>query len=112
MVPQWIFLLGLPLHLYHHDRLQIFATRFRRYLRTDNATLNRSRVTGERICVEVDLTEKATKGFPIVLSPTKCIWQEARYEKLGFYCLKCCRQGHTIVLFRVGEVQGGWKIER
>ncbi|KAL5979501.1 hypothetical protein ACLOJK_019405 [Asimina triloba] len=70
---------------------------------TDNATLNRSRATGARICVEIDLTVEAVKGFPIVVSPTKCIWQDARYEKQGFYCTKCYRQGHTTVVCRVGE---------
>ncbi|KAL5975299.1 hypothetical protein ACLOJK_031978 [Asimina triloba] len=34
----------------------IIATRFGRYLGTDNATLNRTRASGARICVEVDLT--------------------------------------------------------
>ncbi|KAL5999560.1 hypothetical protein ACLOJK_037845 [Asimina triloba] len=74
-----------------------------RYLGTDNATLNRTRATGARICVEVDLTVEPVKGFPIVVSPTKCIWQEARYEKPGFYCMKCHRQGHTAVVCRIGE---------
>ncbi|KAL6012688.1 hypothetical protein ACLOJK_003177 [Asimina triloba] len=54
---------------------------------TDNATLTRSRATGARICVEIDLTAEAVKGFPIVVSPTKCIWKE----------------GHTTVVCRVGE---------
>ncbi|KAL6012411.1 hypothetical protein ACLOJK_002898 [Asimina triloba] len=74
-----------------------------RYLGTDNATLNRTRATGARICVEVDLTMEPVKDFPIVVSPTKCIWQEARYEKPGFYCMKCHRQGHTAVVCRIGE---------
>ncbi|KAL5984719.1 hypothetical protein ACLOJK_041341 [Asimina triloba] len=52
LTPQWIFLPGLPLHLFRPDCLQIFATRFGRYLGTDNATLNRTRATGARICVE------------------------------------------------------------
>ncbi|KAL5974752.1 hypothetical protein ACLOJK_031423 [Asimina triloba] len=71
------------------------------YLGTDNATLNRTRATGARICVEVDLSMETVKGFPIVVSPTTCIWQEARYEKPGFYCMKCHRQGHTTVACRI-----------
>lgn len=43
------------------------------------------------------------KGFPIVLSNTNCIRQEAKYEKLGFYCSKCFRQGHMSVVCRVEE---------
>lgn len=85
----WIFLPRLPMHLYHCDCLQIFTTRFGRYLGTDNATLNRSRATGARICVEVDFKVESVKRFPSVVSPTKCIWQEVRYEKQGFYYMKC-----------------------
>ncbi|KAL5982265.1 hypothetical protein ACLOJK_016336 [Asimina triloba] len=54
--------------------------RFGRYLGTDNATLNRTRASGARICVEVDLTLEPVKSFPI-----------------------CSRQGHTSIVCRVGE---------
>ena len=79
------------------------ATHFGRYLGTDNAMLNCTRASGARICVKVDLTLDLMKGFPIVLSPTQCIWQEAKYEKMGFYYSKCFRQGHTSVVCRVGK---------
>lgn len=88
LAPQWIFLPELLIHLYRKDCLQIFASHFGRYLGTDNATLNHTRVTCARICVEVDLTMELMQGFPIVLSPTKCIWQEAKYEKPSYYCTK------------------------
>lgn len=103
LAPQWIFLPKLPMHLYRVDCLQILATRFGRYLGTEDATINRTRATGARICVEVDLLADPVQKFPIVVSPTKCIWQEAIYEKLGFYCLTCFRQGHTSVVCRVGD---------
>lgn len=35
MAAQWIFLPGLPMHLYRRDCLQILASRFGRYLGTD-----------------------------------------------------------------------------
>ncbi|TXG69366.1 hypothetical protein EZV62_004301 [Acer yangbiense] len=79
------------------------ASCFGRYLGTDNATINRTRASGARICVEVDLTMEPVKGFPLVLSPKQCIWQEVKYEKMGFFCSKCCRQGHTLAVCRVEE---------
>ncbi|KAK1577801.1 hypothetical protein Q3G72_024969 [Acer saccharum] len=79
------------------------ASRFDRYLGTDNATINRTRASGARICVEVDLTMEPVKGFPLVLSPKQCIWQEVKYEKMGFFGSKCCRQGHTSAVCRVEE---------
>lgn len=48
MAAQWIFLVGLPMHLYCRDCFQILATRFGRYLGTDNATLNKTRTTSAR----------------------------------------------------------------
>lgn len=91
------------MRLYRMDFLQILATHFGRYLGTDNATINRARAMGARICVEVDLSTEPVKGFSIVLSPKQCIWQEAKYEKLEFFCSKCCRQGHTAVVCRMGD---------
>lgn len=40
---QWIFLLGMPLHLNRLDCLQILASQFGRFLGTDNAILYRTR---------------------------------------------------------------------
>ncbi|CAI9786686.1 unnamed protein product [Fraxinus pennsylvanica] len=31
------------------------------------------------------------------------LWQRVKYEKLGFYCKKCRRQGHTEAVCRVGQ---------
>lgn len=73
LAPQWIFQLGLSIHLYRRDCVQIFAIHFGKYLGTDNATLNHMRATSARICMEVDLTMKPVQGFPIVVLPTKCI---------------------------------------
>ncbi|KAF5481437.1 hypothetical protein F2P56_002087 [Juglans regia] len=97
LAPQWIFLPGLPLHMYRADFLQILATRFGRFLGIDNATLHRTRASGARMCVEIDLTDEPVQSFPIVMANKK-IWQEVRYERPGFYCTKCCRQGHTSVV--------------
>ncbi|XP_031287891.1 uncharacterized protein LOC116146622 [Pistacia vera] len=103
LAPQWIFLPGLPMHLYRRDCLQILATRFGHFLGTDNATLNKTRATGARLCIEMNLKEEPIKGFPITMSANRNIWQEVRYEKPGFYCTRCCRQGHTKVVCRIGE---------
>ncbi|KAF5445102.1 hypothetical protein F2P56_034180 [Juglans regia] len=101
IVPQWIYLQGLPLQLYRLDCLQSFANRFGKFLGTDNATLYRTRATGARLCVEVDLQKDPIEGFPLVVGQ-KQSWQKVIYEKRGFYCKKCCRQGHTKVVCRVG----------
>ncbi|KAG7970202.1 hypothetical protein I3843_07G070600 [Carya illinoinensis] len=75
---------------------------FVRFLGIDNATLHRTRASGARLCIEIDLTEEPMQHFPIVVVNRK-FWQEARYERPGFYCKKCYRQGHTSVVCRAGE---------
>lgn len=65
IAPQWIFLPRLPLHLYWLDCLQILATRFGRFLCTDNATMYRTHATGARLCVEVDLRPGANVWFSV-----------------------------------------------
>ncbi|KAF5450314.1 hypothetical protein F2P56_030677 [Juglans regia] len=102
LAPQWIFLPGLPLHMYRADFLQILATRFGRFLGIDNATLHRTRVSGAQMCVEIDMTDEPVQRFPIVMGNKK-IWQEVWSERPGFYCTKCCRQGHTTVVCRASE---------
>lgn len=61
------------MHLYRWDCLEILASRFGRYLGTDNATLNRTRATGVRICVDVDLSADLVQGFPIMVENKK-LW--------------------------------------
>lgn len=73
LAPQWIFL-GLSLHMYHTDCLQILATKFGRLLGIDNATINRTRASGAWICVEVDLNEELVQDFPIIISNSMKIW--------------------------------------
>lgn len=69
----------------------------------DNATLNRTKTTSAQICLEVDLKEELVQRFSIMLSVTRNICQEAKYEKHGFYCTKCRRKGHNVVVYKVGE---------
>ncbi|KAJ0095449.1 hypothetical protein Patl1_15066 [Pistacia atlantica] len=73
------------MHLYRRDCLQILATQFGRFLGTNNATLNkmRAKAIGARLCIEVNLKEEPIKGFPIVVSANRTIWQEVGYEKPG-----------------------------
>lgn len=71
IAPQWIYLPGLPLHLYRMDCLQILASRFGRFLGMDNATLYSTRTTGARMCVEVDLQEEPVVGFHLVTGKTQ-----------------------------------------
>lgn len=49
LAPEWIFLPGLPLHLYQPVCLRILIVRFGLYLGKDHATLYHARASGARI---------------------------------------------------------------
>lgn len=91
IAPQWIFVPGLPLHLYRLDNLQILASRVGRFLGTDNATIYRTRATEARLCVEVDLQDELVGGFPLIINIKNQLWQEVVNAKKGFYCTKYFR---------------------
>lgn len=74
LAAQWIFLLGLPLHMYRADCLQILAMRFGCYLSIDNATLNKTRAMRAHLCVKVDLKKELIKGFFIFVLANRTIW--------------------------------------
>lgn len=82
--------------------LQIQVTKFRWFLGIDNAMSHRTKASGAHMCVEINWTDEPMQSFPIVVENKK-IWHEAQYERPGFYCKKCCRQGHTSVVCRAGE---------
>ncbi|CAI9757512.1 unnamed protein product [Fraxinus pennsylvanica] len=67
-----------------------------------HATLNRTRASGARICVEIDLLADVVECFPIIIG-SKTLCQRVKYEKFSFYCKKCKRQGHTEAVCRVGQ---------
>lgn len=55
------------MHMYQMNCLQILATRFGRYLGTENATLHKTRASGARICVEIDLMDELVQLFFLLI---------------------------------------------
>lgn len=70
------FLPGFLLHLYRLNCLQILASQFGRFIGTGNATLNRTRAIGVRLCVKVDIQDEPIGGFPFIISLKNQLWQE------------------------------------
>lgn len=68
-----------------------------------HATLNRTRATGARMCVELDLLDEMIEELSVMISTTKNIWEEVGYEKMDYYCKKCGRHGHPESVHRVGQ---------
>lgn len=48
-----------------------------------------------RICVAVDFLVELVHDFPIRIGQNFNHWLEVQYEKPGYYCKKCYRQGNS-----------------
>ncbi|CAI9115578.1 OLC1v1016508C1 [Oldenlandia corymbosa var. corymbosa] len=71
-------------------------------LNVDTLTLNMTRPSVARFCLEVDLTKELEKSVKI--------WKKGHkheliftFEHVPFYCKKCCKIGHKEVHCRVGK---------
>ncbi|VFQ87014.1 unnamed protein product [Cuscuta campestris] len=94
LIPVWIGLEGLPIHLFDSSALYLIANLIGRPLRTDTATKNLSRPSVARLCVELDLSKEIPKAIWIHLVKLS-FFQPIYYEDLPDFC-SCCKQfGHT-----------------
>ncbi|VFQ80828.1 unnamed protein product [Cuscuta campestris] len=93
LIPVWIGLEGLPIHLFDSLALYSIGNLLGKPLKTDSATATLSRPSVARICVEID----TSKDLP------RCVWihlgeltflQPISYEDLPDYCPSCKSLGH------------------
>ncbi|VFQ69265.1 unnamed protein product [Cuscuta campestris] len=74
LVPVWVGLEGLPIHLFDKPTLFSIAKLFGSPLQTDAATVNLSRPNVARVCVEVKLTKELPKTIWIHLRSRNSRW--------------------------------------
>ncbi|KAI3473566.1 hypothetical protein Pfo_031529 [Paulownia fortunei] len=93
IVPVWIRLLELPVHLFEKAALKAIAELIGKPLRTDEPTANKTRLIVARICIEVDLRQ-ALKNSVYLGIGSQMILQKIIYENIPRYCTDCCHLGH------------------
>ncbi|RAL42415.1 hypothetical protein DM860_017595 [Cuscuta australis] len=93
LVPVWVGLEGLPIHLFHKPTLFSIAKRFGSPLQTDAATANLNRPNVARVCVEVNLSKELPKAIWIHLGSSSYL-QPLLFENLPSYCNSCHQLGH------------------
>ncbi|CAI9089600.1 OLC1v1024201C1 [Oldenlandia corymbosa var. corymbosa] len=102
IVPIWVSLHELPLEWTHPTVLYSIASTVGKPLQVDTPTLNLTRPSISRFCVEVDLMKDSPKSIKIGKKGKK-YEQHYTYEHVPSYCPACCKIGHKEVACRKGK---------
>ncbi|CAI9102951.1 OLC1v1001353C1 [Oldenlandia corymbosa var. corymbosa] len=102
VVPVWIAFEGLPIHHFNEDYLSRLASIVGSPLKIDIPTLNLSRPSIARVCVEVNLLQDLPKRV-LLGTEEYSYYQEITYENLPEYCSECKKVGHGIKVCRRGK---------
>ncbi|VFQ95461.1 unnamed protein product [Cuscuta campestris] len=93
LIPVWIGLEGLPIHLFDSLALYSIGNLLGKPLKTDSATTTLSRPSVARICVEIDTSKELPRCVWIHLGELTFL-QPITYEDLRDYCPSCKSFGH------------------
>ncbi|CAI9102519.1 OLC1v1000801C1 [Oldenlandia corymbosa var. corymbosa] len=98
----WVSLHELPLEWTHPMVLYSIASAVGKPLQVDTPTLNLTRPSVARFCVEVDLMKDLPKSIRIGKKGKK-YEQHYTYEYVPSYCPACCKIGHKEVDCKKGK---------
>lgn len=95
IIPAWIALQGLRIHLFKKGSLFSIATLIGKPLKLDEPTVNLCRPSIARICGEIDLMKDLPSRVWIGPGDNKGFWPQIIYEDLPSYCTNFMRIGHA-----------------
>ncbi|CAI9099147.1 OLC1v1035924C1 [Oldenlandia corymbosa var. corymbosa] len=95
IVPVWIAFEGLPVHRFNEEYLRKISCIVGKPLKIDMPTLNLSRPSIARVCVEVDLLQELPKRIRLGTEGSS-YFQIITYENLLEYYVECRKIGHSI----------------
>ncbi|KAL0407602.1 UNVERIFIED_CONTAM: hypothetical protein Sradi_1694600 [Sesamum radiatum] len=93
VVPIWACLPELPAHLFHKTAIFTIASMIGTPLQIDDSTLNQSKLSKARICVEIDLNQPLVEELDLLIHGA-IITQKVEYEQVPLYCTMCKHVGH------------------
>ncbi|CAI9102884.1 OLC1v1001250C1 [Oldenlandia corymbosa var. corymbosa] len=102
VVPIWVSLCDLPIEYMHPEVIFSMATTIGQPLKVDTPTLNMTRPSVARFCVEVDLMKELPKLVKIGKGGRKHE-QIFTYEHVPAYCPKCSKIGRKERDCRIGK---------
>ncbi|KAL0324719.1 UNVERIFIED_CONTAM: hypothetical protein Scaly_2439000 [Sesamum calycinum] len=89
----WVCFPELPAHLFRNETLFSVASMVGSPLQIDALTLNKSKLSQVRVCVEIDLLKPIIEDFDLHINGVTII-QKVMFEKLPEYCSLCKHVGH------------------
>ncbi|KAF8394103.1 hypothetical protein HHK36_020308 [Tetracentron sinense] len=112
IVPVWISLPNLPLHLFQEQILRSIGSAAGKVLCIDGPTKMLTRPNKVRLCVDLDITKSKPSHIWLGIGAAGR-WQQIIYEKEIAYCSYCSRQGHSELVCRLAlkHVHGAEDIE-
>ncbi|KAL2251644.1 UNVERIFIED_CONTAM: hypothetical protein Sindi_2286700 [Sesamum indicum] len=93
VVPIWVCFPELPAHLFGKEALFSVASMVGSPLQIDALTLNKSKLSQARVCVEIDLLKPIIEEFDLHINGVTIV-QKVVYEYLPEYCSLCKHVGH------------------
>ncbi|CAI9108812.1 OLC1v1008504C1 [Oldenlandia corymbosa var. corymbosa] len=104
IVPAWVAFGALPIHRFNEEYLRVLASIIGTPLKIDVLTLNLSRPSIARVCVEVDLLHEFPKRIRVGTEELS-YFQPITYENLPEYYLECEKVGHASKECRHGKAR-------
>ncbi|KAL0283416.1 UNVERIFIED_CONTAM: hypothetical protein Sradi_7230000 [Sesamum radiatum] len=96
VVPIWVSFPELPAHLFRKDALFSVASMIGSPLQVDTLTLNKSKLSQARVCVEIDLLKPINEELDLLVNGVTIV-QKVIFEQLPEYCSLCKHVGHKDV---------------
>ncbi|KAL0284283.1 UNVERIFIED_CONTAM: hypothetical protein Sradi_7203400 [Sesamum radiatum] len=93
VVPIWVSFPELPAHLFRKDALFSIASMIGSPLQVDDLTLNKSKLSLARVCVEIDLLKPLNEELDLLVNGVTIV-QKIVFEQLPEYCTLCKHVGH------------------
>ncbi|VFQ96192.1 unnamed protein product [Cuscuta campestris] len=94
IVPVWITIPNLPIHLHDQKALFCITPTLGKPLKVDNATLTFARPKAARVCIEVDVSKTLHQRIHVKHVDEDLFFQ-VLYEDPPSFCSSCHRLGHT-----------------
>ncbi|XP_058746354.1 uncharacterized protein LOC131619255 [Vicia villosa] len=98
VLPLWITMPNLPLHLWGEKSLSKISSVVGRPIMTDECIARKLRISYARVLVEVDITKLVKKGVTKKDHNGREREQKIEYEWRPKYCQTCLRIGHDCLI--------------
>lgn len=94
-VPVWVKFFGVPLHMWNSDGLSLIASYLGIPLLADDCTINQTRLSYARICIEIDIDFDYPASIPLLIDGKFYFDLPVEYQWRPPKCDTCMVYGHN-----------------